>query len=523
MLARRGTLLDVCGRVITADRFADRLFYMDPKMVQDLGTFAERVDYRLGYDPAWRSPRPSTPAPDRRYVVLDRHLNEVRLDKIPGFHVPGLGVEERVVREYPQGSLAGQVIGFVGADHHGIEGLEKLFDKDLTGNPGKLTYLRDARRRAVHRRQELPAAGGWEIRAAEPRPDRSIHRRSGTRPGLQGLREPRAGRDDRHEPAYRRRSWRWRITHPVDLYNYGATKPEYRQNRCVTRGDEPGSTFKPFIWSKAFEAGVFRPNERIDCTTSGVYVFPSGRHLHATPTPAAPSPPMRCSSNPATSAWASSAPAWAAPREYAAMKAFGFGSPTASGLPGEIGGKVWPLNRWSKYSITSVSMGQEVSVTALQMGAGRSCTFANGGYLVTPTVRALDSRSPPIFEQVLKPETIAHAREVLRRVVTEGTGKKADSPLYDIFGKTGTAQILAGPHGGYIPDAFVGSFVCGAPAEDPQIVVICVIHHPDRSKGHFGGTIAAPAARRVIEQTLIYLGVPPQTPEPGNAPSLAQR
>ena len=121
-------------------------------------------------------------------------------------------------------------------------------------------------------------------------------------------------------------------------------------------------------------------------------------------------------------------------------------------------------------------------------------------------VAAADSRP------VLKPATVLEMRKVLRRVVSEGTGKKADSPLYDIFGKTGTAQI-AGGKGGYIPDAYIGSFVCAAPLDNPQIVVECVIRRPNRSKGYYGGTVAAPAARRIIEQTLNYMGVAPNAPK----------
>lgn len=103
-----------------------------------------------------------------------------------------------------------------------------------------------------------------------------------------------------------------------------------------------------------------------------------------------------------------------------------------------------------------------------------------------------------------------HTRQVLQRVVLEGTGRKANSKLYALFGKTGTAQLPDFKNGGYFQDQYVSSFVAGAPVNSPRLVVGCFIHKPDRSKGHYGGTVAAPAVMKVMEESLLYLGVPPQ-------------
>ncbi|NJL31971.1 MAG: hypothetical protein HC898_10250 [Phycisphaerales bacterium] len=109
----------------------------------------------------------------------------------------------------------------------------------------------------------------------------------------------------------------------------------------------------------------------------------------------------------------------------------------------------------------------------------------------------------------MSPEISRLTRQVLRNAVTEGTGKKADSDKYQIFGKTGTAQIAQPNRGGYLPGAYIGSFVGGAPYDNPRLIVAVSLHRPDPRKGYYGGIVAAPVAKKVLEDSLLYLGVPP--------------
>ena len=199
---------------------------------------------------------------------------------------------------------------------------------------------------------------------------------------------------------------------------------------------------------------------------------------------------------------------------YQAVRRFGFGDPTYSGLPGESRGIVNPVQKWNHYSVTSVPMGQEIAATPIQLVRAFS-VFANDGLIPKPRIRlsTADRAARPIYQRVLSENTARRTRQVLRRVVTEGTGQRAESRQYAIFGKTGTAQIPDPTGGGYLEDQFVASFIGGAPVEDPCLVVGCFIHRPDRSKGYYGGTVAAPAVRQVMEQTLPYLGVPPRWPK----------
>ena len=204
-----------------------------------------------------------------------------------------------------------------------------------------------------------------------------------------------------------------------------------------------------------------------------------------------------------------------AKRMHAVVRAFGFGRTTNSGLPGEVSGIVNPLKKWNHYSVTSVPIGQEIAVTPLQLTTAFSA-LANGGYLVNPTILARAStdedhaQGVAIYERTLSPAVASHTRRVLRRVVTEGTGHRANSDVYAVFGKTGTAQIADRVNGGYLENQYIASFVGGAPLNEPRVVVACIIHKPDVSLGYYGGTVAAPAVRRVIDQTLAYLGVLPK-------------
>ena len=510
--ARRGNLLDCRGRVLASTRVARRLF-VDPRLIEDPATFAEHVGYNLGYDPAWIERRVSS-REDRRYVAIDHRLDDHRLRLLEDVELSGLASEPRLVRDYPYGPLAGQIIGFVGFDDHGLEGIERLFDARLAGRPGALKYLRDAARQPL-----------WVERTGYRPPAHGVDLRLSLDITIQSIAEEQLGQACEQYAAV---AGQMIVMDPINgqilaMANYppfdpggfSKSKPDDRRNRCVTDVLEPGSTFKTFIWAKATEAGLARPDEVIDCTESAYYVSPKGRalrdaHGHGRITW---DEVLVKSSN---IGMAIVGQRLGIKPLHDVVRMFGFGSVTGSGLPGEVKGIVNPLARWNHYSETSVPMGQEVAVTPLQM-ARAYCAIANGGYLMTPTVLAPDSDGygypSPVYTQVLDAPVAAYTRRVLRRVVEEGTGRKADSRLYEIFGKTGTAQVPDRKNGGYLHRQYVGSFIAAAPLESPRLVVACMIHQPDPALGYYGGTVAGPAVMQVIEQSLGYLGVPP-IPQP---------
>jgi cell division protein FtsI/penicillin-binding protein 2 len=198
---------------------------------------------------------------------------------------------------------------------------------------------------------------------------------------------------------------------------------------------------------------------------------------------------------------------------YEVLRAFGFGSATGIGLTGESDGYMTPLPQWSQYTITSVPMGHEVSVTAMQVATAFSA-IANGGYLVKPRIvrgvispegRVLERNSEPeIVRQVLDTETAnTMVTEVLHKVVTDGTGRLADIKDYDLAGKTGTAQKLV--DGVYSHDKYVSSFVATGPIQDPKVVALIVVNEPSKGASLYGGTVAAPQCAEAIKATLDYM------------------
>ncbi len=503
---RRGTILDRNGRVLATTRIAKRLF-VDPVLIVDRSSFSEKAGYGLGYDPVVIELAMAA-RPKSRYIVLDRRMNDQRTELLKNLDLPGLATDPVLVRDYPQGPLAGQLIGFVGAEGKGLAGLEQVYEKQIAATVGRVSYQRDARGRAlwVEAGNYQKQTDGQNLRLSIDTVIQSIAEASlaeavekyHAEAGQLVVMDPFTGEvlAMANYPAF-------------DPATFNKVEPQVRRNRVVTDIFEPGSIFKPIIWSAMTQLGAADPNEMIDTTSTGVHRTSKGRRLHDA------KPHGRItwdevliySSNIGMSIVAERV---GAEKLHEAMVRFGFGKPTGSGLPGEIGGVVHPLKKWTHYSVTSVPMGQEVSVTPLQMVRAFSA-IANGGMLRTPTVLPVlgpASTPPPLGVRVLDQRVADYTRSVLRRQVTEGGGKKANSELYDLFGKTGTAQLPNLKQGGYYQDQYVSSFIAGAPADAPRLVVGCFIHRPDKSIGHYGGVVSAPAVRQVMEQSLMYLGVP---------------
>jgi len=205
---------------------------------------------------------------------------------------------------------------------------------------------------------------------------------------------------------------------------------------------------------------------------------------------------------------------------YRIARSFGFGSKTGIELPGESAGQVRPPGKWDGYSLRRVPFGQEISVTALQLTMA-FCSLVNGGLLMRPrlvdsivdagTGQVIWKSRPVVVRRVLSSRVSARSLEVLRAVIERGTGRACRLSEWSSFGKTGTAQVAMS--GGYNDRDYCGSFIGGAPASRPRVVCLISIYRPNRSLGYYGGKVAAPYVKEVLEQTLSYLGVPPDLPD----------
>lgn len=510
MAAMRGGLIDRTGRVLAATRVGYRLF-CDPLFIEDRTVFAETVAYELGYNPVEIDMKLSGRS-HKRYVLLDDRMNDEQVDRFKGLELPGIYMEPITVRDYPQGPLAGTLLGFVGRDGDGLEGLERYWEERLLAKPGSFKFMRDYKRRRmwVNGEDYVPFEDGENIRLSI---DAYIQRvceeelkatveQYGAKSGQIIVMQPNTG----EVLAV--------ATYPTyDPNNFGEVGDEQRRNRPVTDVFEPGSIFKPFIWAGLTEMKAAYPDEQLDTTTSGVWPMPNGRRLRDVRGKGMISwhEILKYSSN---IGMAKVALRVSVEDIYNIMRSFGFGRPTGIALPGEVSGLLTMHEHKGaqSYSHGSWPMGQEIGVTGIQM-VRAMCILANGGVMVEPRIeawkRADDGVAITTPQPVVSERTALATLYAMRDAVVDGTGKKANSPFYDLWGKTGTAQLPNFETGGYHQDRYVSSFLGGAPLEQPRIVVGCFINDPDRAIGHYGGIVAAPAVRNVIERSLIYLGVKP--------------
>ncbi|MEM6553495.1 MAG: penicillin-binding protein 2 [Planctomycetota bacterium] len=537
LTGRRGALTDRRGRPLATTRTAYRLF-IDPALIDRFAGFSETVGYELGYNPAdielaiFRNR-------DSRYIVIDHRMTDEQAQRFAELDLPGLYTEPVVVRDYPQGPLAGQLIGFVGRDGTGLDGLERHHNQDLAAQPGRYTFLRDhrARRMWLDPNRYTPHTDGQNIRLsldiriqaiAEQKLAETITKHAAAS-GQIVVMDPATGEvlALAHYP-------------PFDPATFQDTETEAaRRLRVVTDVFEPGSTFKTFVWAGLTEMNAADPSETFDCE-NGLWVMPNRRRLRDAKEfdQLSWSEVLQHSSN---IGMAKAAARVSQDDLHRIIAAFGFGQPSGVDLPGEVLGTFRPVADWSSYSMGSLPMGQEISVNAMQLMRAFAA-IANHGTLLTPTLHPPGPGQPaptgPTAQRIVSARTAALARAALRAAVAEDKQKRVESDLYPIFGKSGTAQLPktrdnqntqdaeaatseeTSGVGGYVDGVYVSSFVGGAPLDQPRLVVGCFIHETRKPTGHYGSTVAGPAVKYVLEQSLLYLGVPP-LPSPDDTDRVA--
>jgi cell division protein FtsI (penicillin-binding protein 3) len=288
-------------------------------------------------------------------------------------------------------------------------------------------------------------------------------------------------------------------------------------NRGVSALYEPGSTFKLITLAAAFDQGITRPTEVFDCENGAVYIAGHRIRDHK---------PFGLLSVADILAQSSDVGAikialrLGAPKFYDYIRAFGFGQTTSVDMPGESKGLLRRLESWTPVSIGSISMGQEVGVTPIQLISAVSA-IANGGMLYRPHVIAELRRGERVLpaegpltpaepRRVIRPETAATLRRLMEGVVLDGTGKLAHLDGWTAAGKTGSAQKIDPATGRYSPTHFVASFTGFAPISNPAVTILVSLDSPVGF--HEGGMVAAPVFKRIAEQVLPYLDVPRDVP-----------
>jgi cell division protein FtsI/penicillin-binding protein 2 len=306
----------------------------------------------------------------------------------------------------------------------------------------------------------------------------------------------------------------WVSLPDFDPHQFSKTPSEHLKNRILSDPYEPGSILKPIIAAIAIDSGAVSKEDLFDCEDGywaqygGIHEF--GNHQYGLLSV------REIIQNSSNIGMAKIGLRTGVQKLYEGLRLFGFGQPTGVDLTGEESGLLRPPKKWSGYSPTRIAFGHEISVTALQI-ARAYCILANGGTLIQPhLVRAVVNPEGQITDispslvgsgYIIRPETAQWiVRKALRSVVTNGTGNQADIEGLEVFGKTGTANIAL-PTGGYDTSNYVASFVGGAPADHPKVIILVSIRKPNRAlgKGYSGGRVAAPVFKEILEKTFAYL------------------
>lgn len=514
-MGRRGEIRDGAGRVIATSTVGYRLF-VDPAMIEDRDTIAVDLAKILGCDPI-DIDRKIIERSDKRYVVIAQELEDWQIAAVREANLKGVALEPRLSRHYPFGDVGAAVVGLVGFEHTGLGAAEHQYDKLLQPSNGKLAYLRDAGRRAlwIEENDYVPSEHGDTLTLtidmviqdiAERRLAEAV-KEYNAGGGRIVVFDPRTGDVLAMHDVLRSRGWTGEVKDPARKIHKSLGR-----NRCITDPYEPGSTFKPFVWAAATELGKARPTEVLPTPYDGnVHRTSYGRVVRDT-WYYGPSTWHTVLVKSINSGMAIVAERMSFKEMRGTITLFGFGSKTGCGLPGESAGILTSEKNWTKYTQTSVSYGHEVAVTTLQMVRAFSVFARDGTLPPVRIVRGVNDDEPWAYggRTIISPETVRLTKLAMLDVFANGSGRAAQSKKYDLFGKSGTAQLPRTDRKGYYEDRYISSFIAGAPFDHPRLVVLCVIDDPDRSKGHFGGAIAGPVVRDVMEQALEYLGVPPK-------------
>jgi cell division protein FtsI (penicillin-binding protein 3) len=512
---RRGAIVDAEGRPLAITREVDSVFAI-PSDVEDPDGTARALAPVLGLRVADLAKK--LKAPEKDFVWLARRIDAPVAAAIAARKIPGIRLLKESTRKYPQGPLAASIVGYVGLDNQGLAGLEHRFEDEVRGRPARVTFLRDAAQRSY---AEAGKAGSESARAALAEGVEGVSLVLTIDAAIQHVaeRELAKGAEAYHAKAGSAvvlDPWSGAIlavaSYPnFDPNRYSEFDAETRRCRPIADAYEPGSTFKVITASAALDAGTIAPDDVIDCGGGSLTIGRVTIHEHGH---------NRWFLLPLSDVLAHSSNIGAAHVGlglgrgpfYKAVRGFGFGQRTGVELPGETSGILSDVQSWSALTLPTMSFGQEIGVTVLQM-ARAYAAVANGGVLPAPhlvsEMRLPDGRvrraPQKPFRRVISGDTAREMRRLMARVVEVGTGKLAAIPGFTVAGKTGTAQKAA-PGGGYARDKFVASFIGFTPAESPRIVIAVVLDEP---KGKiFGGDVAAPVFSAIGSATLELLREP---------------
>jgi len=448
------------------------------------------------------------------FVWILRKLPPDKAEAVRALNLKGVYLQAENQRYYPKRELAAHVLGFVDLDEKGLGGIEYQLDSTIRGKSEKIVVMEDARQHSFD--------GG----AAQRDQGANVVLTIDEKIQYIAERELAAAIEKTHALA-----GTVIVQNPNDgailaLANWpkfnpntpNAVKTEERMDRAVSAIYEPGSTFKLITLAAAFDQDLTKPDEIFDCENGSVIVAGHRIHDHKPFGLLTVSEILSKSSDVGA---IKIAMRLGAPKFYEYIRAFGFGQQTGVELPGESKGLLKKIDNWSGVSIGSISMGQEIGVTPMQLVTAVSA-IANGGSLYKPHVISEMRRgdqvlpltgalAPTEAKEVIRPETAATLRRLMEGVVLEGgTGTRARLDGWTAAGKTGSAQKIDPATGRYSRTQLIASFTGFTPINDPAVTILVSLDSPVGQ--HEGGQVAAPVFKRIAEQVLAYLNVPRDVP-----------
>ncbi|MDR3685707.1 MAG: penicillin-binding protein 2 [Coriobacteriia bacterium] len=502
--ALRGTIYDREGEAL-ARSVAARTVYAAPNTVKDKSATAHSLASVLGGTPAYYEDKLSK---NTGFVYIARQIDMDKADKLEALKLEGIGLLEDSKRVYPSGDLAAQTLGFMGIDGTGLAGIEKRYDSVLAGKPGVLLGERDPYGRPIPGgvQKNVDPVDGHDIVLTIDK-DIQDHaqvelaaaiKKWGASGGSVTIMNPQDGE-----------IYAMTSTPGFDPNNYQKADPKGFRSRPIQDAYEPGSTIKSITAASVIGAGIFTPNSMFHLPTS---LKVAGFTIHdAEGRGTVDWSLTQIVTNSSNIGAAKMGMKLGKQGLYDSFQRFGLTEATGVDFPGEAKGWLPAPARWQNGSVASISFGQGLSVTPLQLARAVSA-IANGGTLITPHF-LLDVPQDPALKPVwptrvaCSHQTAVTTTNILKHVVTEGTGKAAAVPGYVVAGKTGTAQVAL-PNGlGYAKDKYISSFIGYLPADNPQLLIEVKLDEP--SNAIFGGTVAAPSFSSLAAFCCDHLKIPP--------------
>ena len=502
----RGTIFDRNGNELATNLVVESVFVV-PQEVRDRKYTSRVLASALGqnYDRVYKEV-----SSNKQFAWIKRKASTDEIIHLKKAALSGVRFRSEQKRFYPKRELAANVIGFVGTDDYGLAGIEQTYQGKLKGMVYSQPIKQDGRGRNIQNLGSLSRSnlGNYDLMltldeviqfTAEYHLTKQVERYKADS-GMAVVMNPNSGE-----------IYAMANVPQFNPNNYNKFTPETRKNNTVVSSYEPGSIFKPIVAAAALDDGIAQPHDKFFCENGSFKI--GGKNIGEASNHKYGSLSMQEIIAKSSNIGAIKiAQKLGKDSFYEYIRKFGFGEKTSIRLPGVSSGLLGKRKNWNERSLASISFGQEIAVTPLQMVVALSA-IANGGTLMEPHIakalmrdgKIIKEIKPKKIRRVISEKTSRQMMEILKFVVENGTGKKAAIDGFEVAGKTGTAQKYITETQSYSKTEFISSFIGYAPADNPRLAILVMIDNP---KGHhWGGVVAAPVFVKIVEKSLRHLNV----------------